>query len=69
MRAFISLYKKPQVSVILCKASRSFVTTYSRAMSTSEFPPKAVRAVALEIASLLKERKESVSVAETVCHP
>jgi hypothetical protein len=31
-----------------------------------EFPPKAVRAIVGEVAALLKERKESVSVAETV---
>jgi hypothetical protein len=37
-------------------------------MSTAkEFPPQQVRAIVLEVASLLKERKESISVAETVC--
>lgn len=36
-------------------------------MSTArEFPPEKVRAIVLEVAGLLKERKESVSVAETV---
>jgi hypothetical protein len=35
-------------------------------MATSEFPPKAVRAIVQDVASLLKERKETVSVAETV---
>jgi hypothetical protein len=36
-------------------------------MSTAkEFPPEKVRAIVFEVASLLKERKESVSVAETV---
>jgi len=36
-------------------------------MSTAkEFPPEKVRAIVSEVASLLKERKESVSVAETV---
>ncbi|PMD38224.1 hypothetical protein L207DRAFT_585128 [Hyaloscypha variabilis F] len=35
-------------------------------MSTAkEFPPEQVRAIVSEVASLLKERKESVSVAET----
>ncbi|TVY87215.1 CinA-like protein [Lachnellula willkommii] len=39
-------------------------------MSTSaakEFPPEKIRSIAAEVASLLKERKESVCVAETVC--
>lgn len=31
-----------------------------------EFPPRQVRAIVNEVASLLKERKETVSVAETV---
>jgi hypothetical protein len=35
-------------------------------MAASEFPPKAVRAIVQDVASLLKERKETVSVAETV---
>lgn len=34
-----------------------------------EFPPEKVRAVVAEVAKLLKERKETVSVAETVCCP
>lgn len=33
---------------------------------TSTFPPSTVRLVVAEVASLLKERKETVSVAETV---
>jgi len=32
-----------------------------------EFPPEKVRAIVSEVAALLKEKKESVSVAETVC--
>ena len=32
-----------------------------------EFPPKKLRAIVSEVAALLKEKKESVSVAETVC--
>lgn len=31
-----------------------------------EFPPGQVRAIVSEVAALLKERKETVSVAETV---
>ena len=31
-----------------------------------EFPPRQVRAIVSEVAALLKERKETVSVAETV---
>ncbi|KAH8801054.1 hypothetical protein F5882DRAFT_374048 [Hyaloscypha sp. PMI_1271] len=33
--------------------------------AAKEFPPEKVRAIVSEVASLLKERKESVSVAET----
>jgi hypothetical protein len=36
-------------------------------MAASDFPPKAVRAIVQDVASLLKERNETVSVAETVC--
>lgn len=40
---------------------------FASKMSTAkEFPPEKVRAIVSEVASLLKERKESVSVAETV---
>lgn len=32
-----------------------------------EFPPQKVKEVVIEVAKLLKERGETVSVAETVC--
>jgi hypothetical protein len=32
----------------------------------NDFPPEKVRAIVSEVAMLLKERKETVSVAETV---
>lgn len=35
-------------------------------MAAPDFPPKAVRALVYDIASLLKDRKETISVAETV---
>jgi hypothetical protein len=38
----------------------------SKMATAKEFPPDKVRAIVSEVASLLKERKESVSVAETV---
>jgi hypothetical protein len=37
-----------------------------KTMAALEFPPKAIRAIVKDVASLLKERKETVSVAETV---
>jgi hypothetical protein len=47
-------------------AERRFVI--QRKMSEAkEFPPQKVRAIVAEVAALLKEKKESVSVAETVC--
>lgn len=33
----------------------------------SEFPPRDIKPIVQEVAQLLKERGESVSVAETVC--
>lgn len=38
-------------------------------MSTSSFPPAELREIVKEVATLLKERKESISVAETVYTP
>jgi len=32
----------------------------------SEFPPSSLKKIVAEVASLLKERKETVSIAETV---
>ena len=34
---------------------------------TKDFPPQKVQAIVAEVAALLKEKKETVSVAETVC--
>lgn len=39
---------------------------YSTSAMVSEFPPAAVKPVVAEVAALLKERKETISVAETV---
>ena len=47
----------------------TFVTIPVRRMSnsgSSEFPPKAIREIVTEVTTLLKERNETVSVAETV---
>jgi hypothetical protein len=35
-------------------------------MASSEFPPESIRAIVTEVANLLKERKETITVAETV---
>lgn len=45
--------------------THNFSTTI-RTMSTSEFPPASLKPIAQEVATLLKERQETVSVAETV---
>lgn len=37
----------------------------ARTMSTDTFPPPALKAAAQEVATLLKDRKETISVAET----
>jgi hypothetical protein len=48
--------------------SVALVTTLSQrhAMSSSAFPPESLRQIVQEVATLLKERKETISVAETV---
>lgn len=33
----------------------------------ADFPPAAIRLIAGDVVNLLKERKETISVAETVC--
>jgi len=35
-------------------------------MSSSTFPPEELKAIVQEVATLLKERNETISVAETV---
>jgi len=40
--------------------------SYSSANMASEFPPSSLKKIVAEVASLLKERKETVSIAETV---
>ncbi len=42
------------------------VQSYSSVNMASEFPPASVKKIVAEVASLLKERKETVSIAETV---
>jgi hypothetical protein len=44
-------------------AQRKFASNMS---SSNQFPPEKVRVIVSEVVSLLQERKESVSVAETV---
>ena len=39
------------------------------ALMASDFPPAAVKPLAEEVAALLKERKETVTIAETVRQP
>jgi hypothetical protein len=38
-------------------------------MSSSTFPPEELKAIVQEVATFLQERKETISVAETVHHP
>lgn len=69
-----ALYKKfhPQRDLNLCHyVHYNTLQTLVRFISTNkmakEFPPEKVRAIVTEVATLLKEKKETVSVAETVC--
>jgi hypothetical protein len=48
-------------NIQVAKPIKRFISTMP------EFPPEKVRAIVSEVAALLKERKETVSVAETVC--
>jgi hypothetical protein len=36
-------------------------------MSSSTFPPEELKVIVQEVATLLKERNETISVAETAC--
>jgi hypothetical protein len=47
---------------------RRFVSQHKMS-EAKEFPPQKVRAIVAEVAALLKEKKETVSVAETVNAP
>lgn len=42
------------------------VSKHTATMSTSSFPPQELREIVKEVATLLKDRKETISVAETV---
>ena len=66
MKALLQSQTKQRLCSLpsLRNPSRQAFTSY-RNMST--FPPKELRAIVTEVTGLLKERKESVSVAETVC--
>lgn len=41
--------------------------SYNIMPEAKEFPPQKVRAIVAEVAALLKEKNETISVAETVC--
>jgi hypothetical protein len=57
----VSCIHRPLYSISIVTALKS------RNMSlATQFPPQAVRQIVAEVAALLKERKETVSVAETV---
>jgi len=38
-------------------------------MASDSFPPAPLKEIAIEVAALLKEKRETVAVAETVRHP
>jgi hypothetical protein len=46
----------------------SRIIARSVTMSSSTFPPEELKAIMQEVATLLKERQETISVAETVRH-
>jgi len=55
-----------QLFTVSRTCERGFVSQIMMS-EAKEFPPKKLRAIVSEVAALLKEKKESVSVAETVC--
>ena len=67
-KLFISVHNRKQTA----EHFGSFRHTQKRFVSKNkmseakEFPPQKIRAIVTEVAALLKERKETVSVAETV---
>ena len=52
--------------IFISQLSTTPVFIHTMSAQESEFPPKALREIVAEVATLLKERKETVSVAETV---
>jgi hypothetical protein len=69
IRPFLSSLKVNKHRIIVPTYQRRFVSTRRDKVDkmAQEFPPEKVRAIVAEVASLLRERKETVSVAETVC--
>lgn len=66
----IQTLKQPPLEaarIRLRRCTRIYSIQVHRAMSSVDFPPSAVKEVVQEVAALLKERKETISVAETVC--
>jgi hypothetical protein len=55
-----------KVSIIQGNIAAKRTLSQIRMAEVKEFPPLAVRAIVIEVATLLKDRKETVSVAETV---
>lgn len=67
------IYSLPRTLLSQLKISRSTPIDSKRYLKTmsgaQEFPPRKVRDVVVDVAKLLKERGETVSVAETVSSP
>jgi hypothetical protein len=63
----IAAHRSHQLRKVTLKTSRIILTTHpaTRKMSTDAFPPPALKQAAQDVASILKERKETISVAET----
>jgi hypothetical protein len=59
--------RKQQSPFQLLQVKARFLSSSSSMAEAKEFPPQKIRAIVGEVAALLKERKETVSIAETVC--
>lgn len=67
-KPFLRSIFKREISQTSSASQRRFVSQYKMS-EAQQFPPQKLRAIVAEVASLLKEKKETVSVAETVCSP
>ena len=61
-----SSFRRFKLLLLFASAGQNFARFVSTENMAKEFPPEKVRAIVTEVAALLKEKKETVSVAETV---
>lgn len=61
-----SSFRRFELPLLFSSPSQDVVRFVSTGNMAKEFPPEKVRAIVSEVAALLKDKKETISVAETV---